>query len=117
MSDTFDHEGDAWDSYESNREDGGYYDEGFARRGTRKMVMDPLYYHTRVKFKRLVNTTDKAVQLELLDGREMWVPRSVCREWGDGTVYVHTRTLGVSLENARRPTDLLNLLDDEDRPF
>lgn len=109
MSDTFDHEGDAWDSYEMGRED-QEPDYGFTGRGTRKIVMDPLYYHTRVKFTRMTGTTDLAVQLELPDGREIWVPRSVCREWGEGSVYIHARTLAVSMKKARKPGDLLDLL-------
>ena len=111
MSDTFDHEGDAWDSYERGREDQEPY-YGSSRRSTRKIVVDPLYHHTRVKFNRMVGTTELAVQLELPDGREIWVPRSVCREWGDGSVYVHALTLAASMKKARKPGDLLDLLPD-----
>lgn len=96
---------------------------------------DPLFYHDRVRFNRMVNTTEKAVQLELPDGMWIWVPRSVCRNWEEGAVWIHRKTLRTSMANGRvpdtsttmpgapgiefpAPDDLEDLLDDhQDRPF
>lgn len=130
MSDTFDHEGDAWEDYERR----GAEDSGYGhRRATAPFNYDSLYYHTKVKFRCLSATTERAVQLELEDGRLAWVPRSVCRRWGDGEVWVHRATWMNSLKNAKKPDytalkagvdiplvapeQLEDLLDDETRPF
>ena len=108
MSDTFDHEADAWESYEQGREDDGPYSSG---RGRSSHNYDPLFYHQQIKFKRMSNTTAKAVELELMDGRLIWLPRSVCQEWGEGKVYVHRATLNKSMRNARKPLNPDELAD------
>ena len=81
---------------------------------------DPLYYHQKVEFLRMSNTTELAVELELPVGMTIWVPRSVCLNWGEGVVWVHGKTLRRSMGSARKtimPGELENLLDDETRPF
>jgi hypothetical protein len=109
MSDTFDHEGDAWDSYERGLEDQEPY-QGYSRRST--AAQDPLYYHKLVTFRKMTNTTEKAVELELADGKLIWIPRSVCRRWSDGAVYIHKKTLKESMKKARDPGSLADLLTD-----
>lgn len=108
MSDTFDHEGDAWASRDFL--DDEYQESGPARPST----YDPLYYHHRLDFKRLVGATEKAVKIELLDGREMWLARKVCRRWTEGSVYVHTITLKKALAGAQKPAGLHDLPDMDD---
>lgn len=114
MSDTFDHEGDAWDSYEQGLEDqdpeSGYHTR--ARRPENNHSYDPLFYHKMVTFRKMTNTTEKAVELELADGKLIWVPRSVCREWSEGAVYIHKATLAESMKKARDPGSLADLLTD-----
>lgn len=81
---------------------------------------DPLYYHQRVPFTRMSNTTELAVELELPEGLTIWVPRSVCLNWGDGEVWIHAATLRKSMRTARKTItaeELMGLLDDETRPF
>lgn len=111
MSDTFDHEGDAWDSYEAGLEDQDP-DYAFTGRGKSNFVRNPLYYHERLSYRKMVGTTEMAVQLELMDGRLLWIPRSVCREWSEHQVWVHRRTLHASLKNARMPVNHLDALPD-----
>lgn len=122
MSDTFDHEGDAWDSYEQMREDdesyfgmhyiGGNRSSGAHAHSPTRSAPDPLYYHQLLRFRKMTATTDKAVELELMDGRLIWVPRSVCRNWCEGQVHVHGKTLRVSLSKARDPNGYADLLDE-----
>lgn len=111
MSDTFDHEGDAWDSYEQGLED-QEPDYRFTGQGRSDFIRDPLYYHQKLKFVRMTNTTDKAVQLETKKGLLVWLPRSVCLEWREGSVMVHRATLKRSLKQAKAPVDLSDLLPD-----
>lgn len=113
MSDTFDHEGDAWESYERGDEDG---DTSWHRSNRRvsDFQYDPLFHHTKLKFVRMTNTTEKAVQVELGCGTQIWLPRSVCRKWKERSVMVHSKTLKRSLAAGRRPIDPSDLLPDLD---
>lgn len=87
--------------------------QGFGGSGRpRRPVHDPLYYHVELKFVCMVSTTAKAVRLELPDGLLVWLPRSVCREWGEGAVWVHEKTLKMSLKTAEQKVDPQSLLGD-----
>lgn len=75
-------------------------------------VTDPLHYHTKLKFVRMTMTTEKAVRLELPQGIEIWVPRSVCRQWGEGVVWVHSKTLRKSMQTGQKAENAADLLAD-----
>ena len=93
MSDCFDHEMDAWDSYDRSM------DEGFVGGGRprgRPFIANPLYYHREFSFTVLVNETDKAYELVLSKViKPVWVPKSICRQMDKQrkTVWIHTKTL------------------------
>jgi hypothetical protein len=86
MSDTFDHEADAWDSlHEHGFED--YYHH--RSEGSTEFTANALYYHTRWKYNSIVAETAKALLLEFDEGN-CWVPKSLCKSHckDDNTVYI-----------------------------
>jgi hypothetical protein len=99
MSDTFDHEGDAWASLDWEIEN----EEGFGspyRRSKSKRAPyfrpdfrpDPLYYHANLAFKAIKKQTEKSY-LVVLDKMELWIPKKICKEVKQNSMYVHTETL------------------------
>ena len=88
MSDIFDHELDAWESYEN-----GYNDEmvgGFGCNYSPPKKKDPLYYHTKHTYLAIVAKTKKAYQFEFDTGVVKWVAKSICRDLDteNKTVYI-----------------------------
>lgn len=87
MSDIFDHGLDAYEDL------GSYYAgdrEGWPEGSW--SAPDPLYYHTKVVFEKIVAETEKAYLIhESQFNQEVWVPKSICRELNlkDNTVYCH----------------------------
>ena len=77
MSDTFDHMGDAFDSYDRSLEDG----EGW-HSPTNWTVFhkDELYYHDKYDYEELVFTTDKACLFQI-KGKKYWVPKNYAKSW------------------------------------
>lgn len=88
MSDTFNHEADAWDSLDQS------IDEGFVWRFTKSGAIDnfcrnPLFYHRRIKIKGIVAETEKAYLFKIKKKMGLWVPKSMCRRLKKKSVYVH----------------------------
>jgi len=69
MSDTFDHEGDAWDSLLYDNDPGGY--NGFD--------YDPNFNHHGMRYVSIEAETEKAYLFELSIGR-CWIPKKLCRD-------------------------------------
>lgn len=95
MSDTFDHEADAWDSLSYD-----YYDSEEDRPRRRRryspstFTADPLHYHERITFKAVLMETRQALCLQVQEGQQVlrvWVPKSICRhlDMATCTVWVH----------------------------
>ena len=98
MSDTFDHEGDAWDSYEQGLED---QEPGYSS-PRRFSKHDPLHYHQKISFKAMTDANPQFVRLKLMNDIEIWLPRKICKLWNTGTVYVHRNTYNTILLKERR---------------
>ena len=88
MSDCFDHLTDAYESFDRTS------DEGCLSHGLHlfKTPYDPLYYHVQLNFETLVTKTEKAYLFQLRPGEGVWVPRSICRELRENSVWVHAKT-------------------------
>lgn len=102
MSDCFDHMVDAFEDYEArgcddDAGDGSWFLSRRGRRGRRShrsstFVRDPLYYHTKLEFERIVHRTDKAILFEFKRFGEQWVPEKLCRKLDEEecSVFVYT---------------------------
>lgn len=105
MSDCFDHECDAYDD-DYNRNGDTFYDGGwdngyipYMSRGRGKtFISDPLKYHSEINY-CLEAETEKAYLIHY-DGMEVWVPKSICREIEDTSMYVHTDIFKKCIEGA-----------------
>jgi hypothetical protein len=100
MSDTFDHEGDAWEDYDRR-----FDDADCSRTSQGSFTRNSLFYHQKVRFIRITAETEKAVQLELTDLHLVWVPKSVCRNWQESSVWVHKETFKRSMKSAIKPSN------------
>lgn len=90
MSDIFDHEADAWDSLDRAFDEGFvWYRSSMGRIGANNFVRDPLFYHCKLRFKRIVAETEKAYLFKIKKRVGVWIPKSVCRRLKKKTVYVH----------------------------
>ena len=110
MSDTFDHELDAYESMDDmfgperpKSSDSRPYHSG----ADSHFSPDPLYYHTKIGFTELTNEVSNAY---LIDGR--WIPKRICKELNldNKTVWVHTKIYESIMDKPPVPK-----LDDE--PF
>lgn len=89
MSDIFNHELDAWDSYDRSINDG-------------EVVIhnsDPNYYHDWVNIESLVFETKKAYLIKLTSDLEIWVPKKIIKKIEDKRIYVHLNTFTSILKN------------------
>jgi hypothetical protein len=87
MSDIFDHELDAWESYDRDDGDGAY---SRSRCSTHySSSYDPLYYHEKIEGVRVITRTEKAYLLAY-DECEFWTPKALCKHFDEvkGTVYI-----------------------------
>lgn len=91
MSDTFDHELDAWESYERDM------DEQDCRRHSSR---NPLFYHRRVYIEAILAETDKSLLLMLkgFGDAEIWVPKKIMKKLTDESVWVHSNTFNAILK-------------------
>lgn len=89
MSDTFNHEADAWDSLNQEFEEGFVWYHSPGATGLSNFARDPLYYHRKLRFKKIVAETEKAYLFKLKKRTGVWIPKSVCRRLKKKTVYVH----------------------------
>jgi hypothetical protein len=80
MSDTFDHELDAYESLEAF----GYRDAP----PRRVFLRDPLYYHRRVSYDCVIHATEKAYLIQK-EGKEFWVPKQLVASIGENILIVH----------------------------
>ena len=93
MSDTFDHEGDAWDSlddmYGPERPRSSDYRPYRGGGGGTYSPRDPLFYHQKMEFKELQRENDYSF---LIDG--IWIPKKICKKMDavNKTVYVNKNT-------------------------
>ena len=51
-----------------------------------------LYYHTEHKLINAIDQSDKAYKLDFCEYGIKWIPKSICRELSNSSVYVHTAT-------------------------
>lgn len=67
----------------------GYYGSGRRKKQKEVFIPDPLHYHTFVQFNFIKKKTFKAY-LFIIDGYEVWLPKSWVRELdsGSGSCYV-----------------------------
>ncbi len=80
MSDIFDHEADAWDSYDTSWDEDGH--SGGASG-------DPNYYHSWVETKGKLRQTPKAIMYAYLPGVNIWVAKSLIRGYNGNKIFVH----------------------------
>lgn len=100
MSDCFDHMADAFDDYQARFEagdddPGGYRGSKSRRQRSRSSLSyfnkNPLYYHRRVKYKEIVERTDKAILFRTNFNQTIWVPLSLCRNINETDCYIWER--------------------------
>lgn len=135
MSDTFDHEADAWNSYDWDMENESNYSpprrcrsrgHPLTHRGTAKEYLisrghgdlfdngpDPDFYHDWFQIVGIVKETEKAYQLRMPEGFVMWVPKSICREFAGNPVKVkaHSGIFRSICDKARKEASLDGLPD------
>jgi hypothetical protein len=107
MSDTFDHEGDAWASLDFGPDEDapyGYTSNGARTMNPRRQVWktpprpshekDPLYHHEPLTFLSLHGQSPRAYLLEIYPGVYYWIPKTIARHvnFDRKTMYVHTKT-------------------------
>lgn len=103
MSDTFDHEGDAWDSYDRAMDEGYGYCWGRTKhsRAAPRGPVDHLYYHSKINFIEIVAESEKCWLIRMAGFvdktyREfkVWLPKKICRQMDKDKheVMVHTKT-------------------------
>lgn len=74
MSDTFDHEADAYDDYVAREEQEDEYP------GSRSNFQaDPLFYHTKILYDEQKTSTAKAM-LVGYNGKDIWIPKALIRK-------------------------------------
>lgn len=61
--------------------------------GKSSFKVDPLYYHTKVKFNRIKAETKRSYLFSFSNSIDIWVPKKVCRELKEDSVYIHINTL------------------------
>lgn len=112
MSDTFDHEGDAWDSFDQSLDDdseniwyryGGWSGHSFS-------TYDKDYYHKKRKFKSIIRETEKAYFIDVDGILRIWVAKKLVRELhirSDKPNYmvVHARIFDSILNQTRADND------------
>lgn len=68
---------------------------------------NPNYYHTRLEATK-VRETENAYLLSF-DGREIWIPKKICRDvnfgFGKGSLFIHSETLRAILERHQEYVD------------
>lgn len=84
MSDCFDHMSDAWDQhlqYEHEFDDDQSGSSNYSNYdGYEDYEYDKLYYHRKHKFRSIEAQTDKAYLFNLKNGKQQWVPKSLCKK-------------------------------------
>lgn len=77
---------------------------------------DPLYYHTMIRFERIVEKNRRFWVLEIARHGIVYVPKSICQHMKKKkrTVWVHRKTYESILQRQRTTVDLLPDLGDED---
>jgi hypothetical protein len=110
MSDTFDHEGDAWDSLDYNDYDAddGSYTFGFSGgssprlRGRVPQQQNPNYYHSWQHIDAIIGDTEKAIHV-MKNGVRFWLAKKLIRSdipSADTEILVHTRSFNASYRAA-----------------
>lgn len=112
MSDTFDHEGDAWNDRLERGENGGFNSYEYHFRGGFTTPVDPNYFHSWVTVK-VLRDSEKAYFVEKMDVR-FWVPKSLVRRVSLTGIFVHTETFNAIFQNALSQSDDLDGLPDLD---
>lgn len=88
MSDTFDHEGEAWASLDWDWEDGEVDTHCFI-----KSPPYALHFHKRVQFVSVDGETEKSLLINFGSG-SLWIPRKImrCLDRKNGVVWLHRHT-------------------------
>lgn len=97
MSDTFDHELDAWESYD-RAFDEGYRLPGYGRTVNGYVINfepDPLFYFTkcRVVEKKAETLKAELLILDIFKYDALWIPKGIIKKRDKDFVYIHTKTL------------------------
>lgn len=93
MSDSFDHEGDAWDSLLFNEEpdeDGSYLHPA---------NLDRNYYHQQFHNLKFKQETQKSYLIEFPTGKSLWIPKKIIRNKVGSSCLIHKHTLKLILAN------------------
>jgi hypothetical protein len=110
MSDCFNHELDAYESYENYNDDDGPNQDWQYRKRNRlstgsciKFKPNPLFYFNKVPFLSVYDASDKAIQFKFTNEITFWVPRKLCKELDEGhrTVYIHTEFFKTKIKDMR----------------
>ena len=82
MSDTFNHELDAWESqnWDQNPCNSNFKSSRFNYRFD-KTPPDPNFYHSKVKYESLTEYSEKMLQIKI-DGLTFEIPKSICNDDG-----------------------------------
>ena len=102
MSDTFDHEGDAWGILLDS--DNYWEDRGYSGRGGDYTPPDPDYFHSWRTIDKIVRFTEKAYQVQK-EGVIFWVAKKLIRSKVDSTsarLFVHRRYFDGNFDAAKR---------------
>ncbi len=88
MSDIFNHQFDAM----MDRDE--YCGFWVGNRGGHRSPSDPLYYHRKIKFEKIVSKTDKSYLFSIEGLGDVWVPKKICRHMSmsESSVYIHSGT-------------------------
>jgi hypothetical protein len=85
MSDSFDHEWDAWNSRDMEDDACGV-----------SYIIDKLYYHVKLKYNSIASETEKSFLIKFYDNDDLtlWIPKKIIREHDLDvkTFYVHKET-------------------------
>lgn len=102
MSDTFDHEQDAWDS-----RDNGMC-ESYAGVNGYDFTPDSLFYHTKIRYCHVLTQTTLSYLVVLTEypdeHLQVWIPKSIIKNCDNVacTMYVHKKTYDIILEDAKK---------------
>ena len=62
-------------------------------------IPNKLFYHSKIFFKEITAETDNAYLLKINKKRELWIPKSICKnmtlnpkDYESSFVYIHTET-------------------------
>lgn len=89
MSDTFDHEADAWDSLNEY----GVEEDGSELHPANRKALDPNYYHSQFTNLVFKAETEKSFLVQFQFSKSYWIPKKLVRNKTDSSALIHLATL------------------------